>query len=222
MTRTSEIAENLERTRERIAKACDSVGRDPESVTLIAVTKTFPSSDIRILADLGIADVGENREQEGASKVEELEDLNLRWHFIGQLQRNKARKVAAWADVIHSVDRVELIDLLGDREVLIQVNLDPSATGRGGVWPDQVESLASKVQEAKTVLRGLMAVAPLGEHPDRPFAELSALHRQILITHPQATWLSAGMSSDLESAIAYGATHIRLGSSILGSRRLLQ
>lgn len=219
MTRGQEISANLSAVQERIVRACDAAGRNATEVTLIAVTKTWPASDIRILADLGIAHIGESKEQEGHSKFQELSDLHLTWHFIGQIQRNKAKKIAEWASIIHSVDRAELVPLLGAREVLIQVNLDPTASGRGGVEPNHVNELAQAIAASSLALKGVMAVAPLGQDPDPGFAQLREVRDQLVSQFPGAGWISAGMSGDLESAIAYGATHVLLGSSILGSRQ---
>lgn len=218
MSRSAQIQGNLAAVRERMSRACDLAGRDLESVTLIAVTKTFPASDIEILADLGVTDVGESKEQEGHGKAEALAHLELTWHFIGQLQRNKAKRVASWARVIHSVDRAELIPLLDSREVLIQVNLDPEVPGRGGIHVEQIARLAQQIAASSLRLRGLMAVAPLERDPAQAFAVLHQSHRELVATYPDATWISAGMSGDLEAAIAHGATHVRLGASILGSR----
>lgn len=218
MNRATQIQANLTAVRERINRACDLAGRDPQSVTLIAVTKTFPNSDVEILADLGITHVGESKEQEGHGKAEALAHLELTWHFIGQLQRNKAKKVASWAHVIHSVDRAELIAHLDSREVLIQVNLDPGASGRGGVDLAGIAPLAQQITASPLRLRGLMAVAPLGKDPEVAFSVLHQSHLELVSSYPDATWISAGMSGDLESAISHGATHVRLGSSILGSR----
>lgn len=219
MTRGQEIAANLVAAQERIARACEAAGRDAADITLIAVTKTWPASDIRILADLGITHIGESKEQEGHSKFQEVSDLPVTWHFIGQIQRNKAKRIAQWATIIHSVDRAELVPLLGTRQALIQVNLDPAASGRGGVEPDRVIELARAITSSPLALKGVMAVAPLGQEPDRCFAQLREVRDQIVAQFPGADWISAGMSGDLESAIAHGATHVRLGSSILGSRQ---
>lgn len=226
MNRRDELAANLMRVQADISHACERVGRDPESVTLIVVSKTWPSSDIRYLHDLGVREFGESREQEGHQKSDELSDLDIRWHFIGQIQRNKAKRIAQWANVIHSFDREELIPLLGEREVCIQVNLD-GQSHRGGVAPEHVLDLAAEVARSSLQLRGLMAVAPLPTeiaqaNADLAFARLHDLHAQLLATHPEATWLSAGMSGDFEVAIAHGATHVRIGSSILGSRPVLE
>jgi PLP dependent protein len=224
--RRDELEARLGAVRERIAAACAAAGRTDEP-TLVAVTKFFPASDVDLLAELGVTDVGENRDQEAAEKVEVLAHRDrLTVHFIGQLQRNKAGSVARYADVVHSLDRAKLVGAL-DRgaerhertlDVLVQVGLDDGA-GRGGAAPGDVAALADAVADtAHLRLRGLMAVAPLGE-PARPaFARLRELSEALRADHPDATWLSAGMSADLEDAVAEGATHLRVGSAILGSR----
>lgn len=228
MSRAEEIRRGLEQVHERIARACAQVDRDPDTVTLVVVTKFFPADDVRILADLGVTDVGENRHQEAVAKVEECADLAVRWHYIGHLQSNKAAAVASYADMVESVDRAKLVGGLqrgahersGDLDVLLQVSLDPpEATGRSGAAPDQLADLADRVEEAPALrLQGLMAVAPLDEDPDAAFARLAAIRRDFVVTHPDATTLSAGMSADLEAAIRVGATHVRVGSAILGPR----
>jgi len=235
VTRRDEIAAGLERVRGRIAAACADAGRAVEEVRLVVVTKYFPASDVRLLADLGVTDVGENRHQEAEAKVEECAELGvtgLTWHFVGGLQSNKAAAVARYADAVHSVDRAKLIDRLDagahDRgrpvDVLLQVGLDPPGTaGRAGADPADLSGLADRVEAAGMLrLRGLMAVAPLGEDPVAAFARLSAVRRDLLEAHPDAGWLSAGMSGDLEAAIAAGATHVRVGTAVLGSRPSVQ
>ena len=228
--RAEEVAAHLATVRRRIAAAAEAAGRDPGEVSLVVVTKFFPASDVRILADLGVTDVGENRHQEAQAKAAELADLGLRWHFIGGLQSNKAAAVAAYADVVESVDRTKLLAPLArgarerDRplEVLVQVSLDPAGReGRAGVGPDpdDVIALADDIDRHPELrLRGLMAVAPLGEDPAAAFGRLAAIREQFRSAHPHATRLSAGMSGDLEQAIAAGATHVRVGSAVLGSR----
>ena len=228
MSRRDEVAAGLTRVRERIAAACADVRRSPDDVRLVVVTKFFPASDVRILADLGVTDVGENRHQEAEAKAAECADLDLSWHFIGGLQSNKAAAVAAYADVVESVDRAKLLGGLDrgahqrDRvlDVLLQVSLDPPGReGRAGVDPDGLAALALAVGEAGMLrLRGLMAVAPLGEDPAAAFARLAGIRQDFLADHPDATWLSAGMSGDLEHAVRAGATHVRVGSAVLGSR----
>jgi PLP dependent protein len=230
VTRAEEIADRLAVVRRRIADACRAADRAPEQVSLVVVTKFFPASDVRVLADLGVTDVGENRHQEASEKAAECADLGLRWHFIGALQSNKAAAVASYADVVESVDRRKLVAPLdrgaGERtvEVLLQVSLDPPGSDhRAGADPATLADLADAVAAAEHLrLRGLMAVAPLGEDPATAFARLAAVHADLLTTHPGATTLSAGMSGDLEQAIAHGATHVRVGSAVLGPRPTVQ
>lgn len=226
--RRAELAANLERVRARIERARVAAGRS-DAVTLIAVTKYFPASDVDLLAELGVGDIGENKVQEAAAKTAELARRDaLRVHFIGQLQSNKARAVAAFADVVHSLDRDKLVPGLArgaaenDRriDVLVQVSLDePHVPGRGGVDPAQARRLADLVAGSERLtLRGVMAVAPLDADPGEAFARLAEVARGIREDHPEATWVSAGMSADLEAAVAHGATHLRVGTAILGSR----
>jgi pyridoxal phosphate enzyme (YggS family) len=197
-------------------------------VTLVVVTKFFPASDVRLLAELGLTDVGENRHPEAHDKLAECADLGLRWHFIGGLQSNKAAVVGSYADVVESVDRVKLVNAL-DRgaharshpvDVLLQVSLDPPGhEGRSGADPGDLPALADAVDAAGMLeLRGLMAIAPLGEEPSVAFARLAGVRESFVAERPGATWLSAGMSSDFEAAIGAGATHVRVGSAILGAR----
>ena len=230
--RRDEVAANLEKVRARIATACVAAGRDPSEITLVAVTKTYPASDVALLADLGVTDVGENRDQEAAPKAAELAAAGtaVRWHFVGRLQRNKCRSVAGYADVVQSVDSVRLADALGAAaqrhgralDVLVQVSLDGD-TSRGGTLPGaDLDAVAAGV-DAHDALRlsGLMAVAPLGEPPDAAFARLADIAARFRVDHPTALVLSAGMSDDLESAISFGATHVRVGSALLGRRHSL-
>jgi len=222
MSRRDELAANLAAVRDRMAAAAGAAGRSPDELTLVAITKTFPAADVALLADLGVADVGENRAQEAAAKHEQV-GTPLRWHFVGSLQRNKANLVASFADVVHSVDRPELVDAL-DRardeplDVLVQITLDGSP-GRGGAPYDAAPALADRVAASERLrLRGVMAVAPLDEDPNRAFARLAEVAGRIRADHPQATWISAGMSGDLEAAVAAGATHVRIGTALLGRR----
>jgi PLP dependent protein len=225
--RTAQLAANLDALRARLAAACDAAGRDPAGLTLVAVTKTFPVDDVRRLAALGVTDFGENRDQEARAKARDVP--SVRWHFVGRLQRNKARSVASYADLVHSVDRPELVDALDaaaravrDRplDVLVQVGLDPEPKpGRGGADPGQVGALADRVEAAAHLrLAGVMAVAPLGGDPDEAFARLNDVAVTLRSTHPHATVVSAGMSGDLETAIRHGATHVRVGTALLGGR----
>ena len=228
MSRRDEISAGLDAVRRRIADAATSAGRSPDQVTLVVVTKFFPASDVRLLADLGVTDVGENRHPEAGDKRAECGDLPVRWHFIGGLQSNKAAAVGSYADVVESVDRVKLVNALnrGAHErshrvdVLLQVSLDASdREGRSGAEAADLASLAAAVDGAGMLrLRGLMAVAPLAEDPRDAFGRLAEVRASFVAEHPDATWLSAGMSGDFEAAIAAGATHVRVGSAILGAR----
>lgn len=227
--RRAQLAANLARVQERIAVASKAAGR-AEPPRLIVVTKFHPASDVRLLADLGVTDVGENRDQEASEKAAELAGLPLTWHFIGQLQTNKAKSVVRYADLVHSVDRPGLVAALGkamaasgrDGELgcLVQVNLDPSASpGRGGALPDEVPALAELIDGTGGLrLAGVMAVAPLGYDPAAAFARLAAVSERVRERFPAATMVSAGMSQDLEEAVAAGATHLRIGTDVLGPR----
>ncbi|MBS2964065.1 YggS family pyridoxal phosphate-dependent enzyme [Actinocrinis puniceicyclus] len=245
--RAAQLAENLNALRTRLDAACAAAHRAPGAVALVAVTKFFPATDVLRLLRLGLREFGENRDQEAADKAARVagalrgpQHLDLaapRWHFIGQLQTNKARSVVSYADVIESVDRLRLVAAL-DRAAeragraptcLIQVNLDPDpgagadADGRGGAAPGEVERIADAVAGSPALrLGGLMAVAPLGADPRPAFERLAELHAKVLGTHPEAVSLSAGMSGDLEAAVAAGATHVRIGSALLGSRAPLR
>ncbi|MGW7547747.1 YggS family pyridoxal phosphate-dependent enzyme [Streptomyces sp. NPDC054770] len=232
--RNTELGANLAKVEERIAAACTAAGRKREEVTLIVVTKTYPASDVRILSGLGVRHVAENRDQDAAPKAAECTDLPLQWHFVGQLQTNKVRSVVGYADVVQSVDRSRLVDALSreavraGREVgcLLQVALDAGAGGRGergGVAPGGIEELAALVAGSPGLrLDGLMTVAPLtGEYAGRQraaFDRLMDLSTDLRRTHPAANMVSAGMSADLEEAVAAGATHVRVGTAVLGVR----
>jgi pyridoxal phosphate enzyme (YggS family) len=231
--RLEQLRSGLAAVERRIQAACADTGRDPEEVRLVVVTKTFPASDLRLLADLGVTDVAENKQQELAAKHAELaSEVLLRWHFVGHLQSNKAGAVAEVADVVHSVDRAKLVGPMGrraqergrDLEVLLQVSLDPAGSEhRSGARPEDLPALADRVAASDhLVLRGLMAVAPLGEDPLDAFARLADIRSGFLAAYPSATWLSAGMSGDLEHAVRAGATHVRVGSAVLGSRPPVQ
>ncbi|GAA3306303.1 YggS family pyridoxal phosphate-dependent enzyme [Streptomyces cinereospinus] len=232
--RKDEIAGNLAAVEERIGAACAAAGRPREEVTLIVVTKTYPAADVRILSELGVRHVAENRDQDAAPKAAECSDLPLAWHFVGQLQTNKVRSVVGYADVVQSVDRSRLVTTLSreavraGREVgcLIQVALDAgeSARGeRGGVAPGGIAELADLVAGSPGLrMDGLMTVAPLtGEYAGREraaFERMMDLSTDLRRTHPAATMVSAGMSADLEQAVAAGATHVRVGTAVLGVR----
>jgi len=224
--RRTELASRLAVVEQRITAACRDAGRARTDVHLVVVTKTFPASDVRLLAALGVSDVGESRDQEAAPKAEACADLDVAWHFVGRLQSNKARSVASYASVVHSVDRAGLVQALSagavragrQVDVLVQVSLDADP-GRGGVPVEGLLGLSAEVAAAEQLrLRGVMAVAPLGEDPARAFARLVEVAEAVRREHPQAGWVSAGMSADLEAAVGAGATHLRVGSAILGSR----
>jgi PLP dependent protein len=226
------LEENLRAVRERIDTAARAAGRDPASVALLAISKTWPADDVRALAALGQRDFGENRAQELIAKAGELTGLPVRWHFVGQLQRNKAAAVARLGAVVHTVDRESLALTLhragqdGEPvDVLVQVDLG-GGTGelaaRGGAAPGDVPALADLVAGCAGLrLRGLMAVAPRAAEPAPAFERLATIAARVRADHPEAVELSAGMSGDLEAAVAAGATIVRVGTALFGSRPLL-
>jgi pyridoxal phosphate enzyme (YggS family) len=227
--RGDDVGQRLEQVRARIAEACARAGRPADDVTLTVVTKFFPASDVRLLAGLGVRHVGENRHQEAEAKAAECAELDLVWHFVGALQSNKAAAVAAYSSVVESVDRAKLVAGLSrgahenDRvvDVLVQVSLDAegAGAGRAGAAPELVPELAERVAAAEGLrLRGVMAVAPLDEDPVPAFEKLAALAEQVRRVDRAATWVSAGMSNDFEAAVESGATHVRIGSAVLGGR----
>lgn len=227
MSRRDELAAALAAVEQRLAAACAAAGRARDDVLLVAVSKTRPASDVALLAELGVVDVGENKDQEAAAKAAELAATTaLRWHFVGQVQRNKARSIASYASAVHSVDRLALVPalskgaVLAERtlDVLLQVSLsdDPE---RGGVPVAGLPALADAAAQAEGLrLVGLMAVAPLGEDPARAFDRLASCAAGLRRDHPQARAISAGMSGDLEQAVAAGATHVRVGTALFGAR----
>ena len=227
--RRAELAHNLVGVTSRIAAACAAAGRDVTEVTLVAITKTWPAADVRLLAELGVTNFGENRDAEAAPKAAASADLRITWHFVGQLQTNKARSVARYADVVHSVDRPHLVRALAaaarraGRELtcLVQVSLDGDPD-RGGVPIEAANDIAQAIEaEPGIVLGGVMAMAPLGMAPAVAFAPLRGCSLAIREIRPDATIISAGMSDDLEPAIGAGATHVRIGTALLGGRRPL-
>ena len=266
--RAGQLRLGLEKVRARIAAAMELRPAGAPEPTLIVVTKFHPASDVRLLAALGVRDVGENRDQEAAAKAAEVgSGTDLRWHFIGQLQTNKARSVVGYAQSVHSVDRPALARALSkamvaeqertgrsELDCFVQVNLDPAwpgaegpgserpgsevpgsagqgsggdarpkAAGRGGVSPADVVELAALINASPGLrLAGVMAVAPLGGDADAAFARLAEVSAQLAADFPHATGISAGMSGDLEEAIAHGATHLRVGSDVLGARPALR
>lgn len=236
--RRQELALSLSEVRERIDQACRAAGREPGEVELLAVTKTFPASDAALLADLGQLRFAENREQEAREKIPEFADLRpeaeVRWHMVGQLQRNKARSVARWADVVESVDSARLVEALrratsnaldaGERrralEIHVQVNLD-GVEGRGGCAPEDALQLCSMITRIRELrLRGVMAVAPQGNE-DVAFGTLARIARDVRAETGENVDISAGMSNDLEVAVAHGSTRVRVGTALLGRRPVI-
>ena len=213
LDRRTELSENLAEIKATI----------PQGVHLIVVTKTFPVSDVQILHELGVTEFGENRDQEGKVKAPLVP---AKWHFQGQLQSNKLRSICEWADVIQTIDSLRYVDLLVKTaqkpiEVFIQVSIDDAGVSdkRGGASPTEINKIADQILESHNLrLKGLMAVAPIEEEPQSAFSRLSHIHQRFKSQFPDAPYLSAGMSGDYLIAIEHGATHVRLGSSILGSR----
>ena len=214
MNRKEEISHKLEDVRAKIANVAE------HEVCLIAVTKTFPISDVQILHDLGVTNFGENRDAEGAEKSAVVSGV---WHFQGQIQSNKLKSITSWANVIHSLDdprHFEIIEKVAPHplQIFLQVSLD-GADHRGGAGLEDLYALAAMVDKSTThTLAGLMSVPPLGVDPNLAFAQLAVIHTDFIGQFPEARSLSAGMSGDYEIAISHGATHVRVGSSILGSR----
>lgn len=231
--RRAQLSASLDEVRLRIARACSAADRDPGAVTLVAITKTYPAGDVRLLADLGVTDVGENKDQEAAAKAESVfaVGVRLRWHFVGQLQRNKAKSVVRYADVVESVDSVRLAGALARAaeqhrdtplDVLVQVSLDGDPA-RGGAADADIWRTAEAIAESSALrLGGVMAVAPMDTDPERAFAALAGVSAELVESYPGAAIVSAGMSADLEPAIRHGATHVRIGTSLLGKRNLLR
>jgi pyridoxal phosphate enzyme (YggS family) len=222
-TRADFIKESLELVKEQIAAAATGAGRSVDEITLIAVTKTYPVSDVEILHNLGQRNFGENRSEEGAEKSAQV---NGSWHYQGQVQSRKLRDIAEWATFIHSIDSpdhaVKLSRICGEIgkeiSIFLQLSLD-GAPDRGGVIATEILALAEKVAELPNInLAGLMCVPPVAYEHQRAFSEIAQIHQKFISTFSQAKSLSAGMSSDFEVAISHGATHLRIGSQILGSR----
>jgi pyridoxal phosphate enzyme (YggS family) len=241
--RAAELATNLASVERRITAACAAAGRSRSEVTLIVVTKTYPASDVRLLHELGVRQVAENRDQDAAPKAAACADLDLTWHFVGQLQTNKVKSVLGYANVVQSVDRLKLVSALSKEAVrvgrdapgselgcLIQVDLGSDAgeadRGRGGAAPSEVENMANAIKSMPGLrVDGVMAVAPLVGHsagdPSAAFGRLAEISSCLRRAHPAATMVSAGMSGDLEQAVAAGATHVRIGTAVLGVRSSL-
>ena len=239
--RESELATALAALRDRLAAAAQTAGRDVADVELLPITKFFPASDVAILWRLGCRSFGESREQEASAKIAEFQALtgatDVRWHMVGQIQRNKAKHIAAWADTVHSLSAPKVAAALdrgalqaiddglrtGPVNVFVQISLDGD-TERGGVDvgdPTAVDAICAQVAQADGLrLVGLMAIPPLGVDPDEAFAALAAEHRRVRTVHPGATQLSAGMSGDLEVAVRHGSTCVRVGTALMGNRPL--
>jgi PLP dependent protein len=231
--RHRQVAQRLAKVQEQVAAAATAAGRSPDEVHVVVVTKTWPTSDTRILYDLGVRDVAENRQQDAERKAAELADLGLTWHFVGQIQSNKAAKIAAVSDVVHSVGSVKVASRLAGAaeqhgrvlDCFVQVSLDaePARTGRGGVLQVDLQSVADAIAAAPALrLRGLMGVAPLHGDARAAYEELAAASGRLRTVHPCATDISAGMSGDFSVAIEAGATHVRVGSAVLGERPSLR
>ncbi len=219
---TSTLRERLARVQSAVDDAARESGRRPEDITTVVVTKFQPTSLVRALAGLGVTDMGESRHQEARTKIPEVADLDLTWHFVGQVQRKKARQIASYAHVVHSIDREPLLDAFGGAErtteCFLQLNLtnDPD---RGGVHPDALIPLAELALARPTIrLLGVMAVAPIGEDPRRGFARVREASERLRTVAPHAEFISAGMSGDFREAILEGATHLRIGTAITGNR----
>jgi len=222
-----DLVARLEGVRRAVADAAKLAGRNPAEITTIVVTKFQPSSLIRELGELGVRDFAESRHQEAREKATELADLDLTWHFVGQLQTKKAHQVRRYARVIHSVDRPSLVAALsGEEEAIgldvvdcfVQLNLTSDAK-RGGVESARLESLAECVLGARGLrLLGVMAIAPIGTNPRAAFERLRGASERIRTIAPEATAISAGMSNDYRDAVLEGATHLRIGTAITGSR----
>ncbi|WP_253847338.1 YggS family pyridoxal phosphate-dependent enzyme [Mycobacterium gordonae] len=243
--RQSELTRALASVRSRLAAAAEAAGRNVGEVELLPITKFFPATDVAILARLGVRAVGESREQEASAKVAEVarllaasgESWEMQWHMVGQIQRKKAKSLARWAHTAHSVDSRPLVTAL-DRavatamaerrrstplRVYVQVSLDGDAS-RGGVDIGEsgaVERVCEQVQGAESLeLVGLMGVPPLDWEPEQAFDRLQSEHCRVRRAFPHAVGLSAGMSGDLEIAVKHGSTCVRVGTALLGQRRL--
>jgi pyridoxal phosphate enzyme (YggS family) len=224
MSRKDQILSNLKSVKEKISAAAQAAGRSPSEITLIAVTKTFPVSDLEILYELGVRNFGENRDQEAAPKVGVL-PADITWHFQGGIQSNKLKSISNWASVIHSVDKFKYAQMISQfsvgktKEIFIQVSLDSLPQSREGVDPADLMQLAEQIMSLPNLeVKGLMAVAPLDQPTEQAFVRLQQIQQKFIQLYPAASSLSSGMSGDYELAISLGATHVRIGSSILGNR----
>ncbi len=230
--RLDELEADLAVVRERIDRACIVNGRDPAQVTMLAVSKTWPPADVLRLHALGVRDFGESYDQEARVKAAALSEVgaDVRWHFIGTVQRNKCTSIARYADVVHAVDRSEIVAALSSAavragrtlDVLVQVSLDADPQpGRGGAPPDDVTAVAAAVASADgLVLSGVMGIAPLGGDTGAAYTLLHKVAERVRADCPEAVEISAGMSNDLENAIANGSTCVRVGTALFGLRPL--
>lgn len=239
--RVGDLTAALAALRSRLFTAAEAAGRPVEDIMLLPVTKFFPATDVAILWQLGCRAFGESRDQEATAKIAEFARLagsaDARWHMVGQIQRNKAKSIARWADTVHSVSTDRVADALGGAaaeamaegarrrplQVFVQISIDGD-TARGGVdiaEPAAVDRICARIADSPALeLVGLMAVPPLGVDPDAAYAALSEEHRRIQRAHPGATQLSAGMSDDLEAAVRHGSTCVRVGTALMGKRPL--
>jgi PLP dependent protein len=245
--RESELTHALAAVRSRLAAAAEAAGRNVSEIELLPITKFFPATDVAILSRLGCRCVGESRDQEATAKAAEVarlaassgrDDLrNMHWHMVGRIQRNKARSLAQWAHTAHSVDSTRLVGALdravsaaladGRRQeplrVYVEISLDGDVS-RGGVditAAGAVDEVCAQVEDAPGLtLLGLMGIPPLDWDPARAFDLLRSEHRRVLDSHPNARGLSAGMSNDFETAVKHGSTCVRVGTALLGPRRL--
>lgn len=225
MSREAEIAANLLDVQSKIADAASRAGRSADEITLVVVTKTFPVSDLNILYDLGVREFGENRDQEGSVKYELL-PKDIRWHFLGQIQSRKIKSISEWASVVHSLDSLahaakfpSFKELKPEIKFFVQVNMEPEREDRGGIPLEKVETFLGDLRDLHTINPiGLMCVAPIDQAPSQVFAQVAMKSQELQSEFPSLGALSMGMSGDFDAAIAAGATHLRIGSSILGSR----
>jgi PLP dependent protein len=239
--RERELAHALAAVRARLARAAEAADRNPNEIELLPITKFFPASDVLILRRLGCLEFGESREQEASNKCAEVGAVlgaqPIRWHMVGRIQRNKARSIAGWAFAAHSVDSGKLIGALsraagealedgrrsGPLHVYLQLSLDGNES-RGGVdigRPDSVDELCAAVAAADGLeFVGLMAIPPLDADPDEAFLRLQEEKDRVQKAYDRPLGLSAGMSSDLESAVRHGSTCVRVGTALMGQRPL--
>jgi pyridoxal phosphate enzyme (YggS family) len=224
MSRADDLAARLAEVERRLSAACTAAGRARQEVRLVAVTKFHPAEDVECLRDLGVTCFGESRDQEARDKAARVD--GVAWHFVGRLQTNKAASVASYASVVESVDRPALVHALSagavragrELDVLLQVSLDGDPD-RGGALPAELAALADAVATGEGLhLRGVMAVAPQEADPDAAFARLAELSAALRQDHPEAVRISAGMTGDLEQAVAHGSTSVRVGTALLGRR----